>query len=423
MLIEFRISNHRSIKDEQVLAASASGRLQNDDDSRPRIVNGHDDPILPTLAIYGANASGKTNVLEALKFMSDAIVSSHRLWEPDSGVPREPFAWDDGKKNASTFEVEFVIHECRYQYGFSVDSKKVLEEWLYAFPLGHKRTWFEREGNIYEFGDSLKGQTKLIEEITGSNALYLSAASQHRHEQLFPIYSWFRSIDDFNFHFRRRRRRHTRPPRMHSILSQDKNELEENGRSTLSKFIQLLQVSDLGVQDVRREQTESDEFRRNTYFLKHRVEDDEPWIALDEESNGTRAMFRIGFPVLDALDHGSVLLVDELESSLHPLLAFELVKLFNSPKSNPNNAQLIFTTHDSNLLGTTLGEPLVRRDQVYLTEKRKNGATEIYPLTDYKPRKAENLERGYLQGRYGAIPFLGQFSKIGGDASGEAPKS
>lgn len=106
------------------------------------------------------------------------------------------------------------------------------------------------------------------------------------------------------------------------------------------------------------------------------------------------------------------MLVDELESSLHPSLGLAIVKMFNSPKRNPRNAQIVFTTHDTNLLGTTLGEPPLRRDQVWFTEKDKEGASKLYPLTDYKPRMAENLERGYLQGRYGAIPFLGDIAWI-----------
>jgi AAA15 family ATPase/GTPase len=131
---------------------------------------------------------------------------------------------------------------------------------------------------------------------------------------------------------------------------------------------------------------------------------------LEEESNGTQKLFQLALPVLLALREGSVLVVDELESSLHPSLAQEIVILFNNPSKNPNNAQLIFSTHDTNLLGTILGEPVLRRDQVWLTEKDPEGGTVLYPLTDYKPRKSENLERGYLQGRYGAIPFLGKFA-------------
>jgi AAA15 family ATPase/GTPase len=132
-------------------------------------------------------------------------------------------------------------------------------------------------------------------------------------------------------------------------------------------------------------------------------------LPLEEESRGTQTLLQLALPILESLEEGSVLLVDELEASLHPSVAQQIVRWFNDPRQNPRNAQLIFSTHDTNLLGTTLGEPALRRDQVWLTEKDPEGATVLYPLTDYKPRKAENLERGYLQGRYGAIPFLGNF--------------
>jgi len=146
-----------------------------------------------------------------------------------------------------------------------------------------------------------------------------------------------------------------------------------------------------------------------SYYLKHQSNFDDAWLPLRKESHGTRMLFSIAVPILECLEKGGVLLVDELERSLHPSIARQIIYQFNDQKANPKNAQIIFTTHDTNLLGTTVGEPALRRDQVWLTEKDAEGATVLYPLTDYKPRKAENLERGYLQGRYGAIPFLGDF--------------
>ena len=414
MLIDFRVSNHRSIQEEQVFTTVANGKLKDVADYRPRKIDGLKERLLPALAIYGANASGKTNLLSGLDFMSDAVVFSHRMWEPDSGIPRDPFAWGEAKQKESVFEADFLINRCRYQYGFSVDDESVLEEWLYWFPNGKKAKLFEREGQEFEYGDGLKGQTKIIEQITGNNALYLSAASQHRNEQLFPIYSWFRSINIYNLEMQRRRRR---PPRLRArlgdILRQETGERSDEDNLLLNRFKKLLAASDFGINDVRREETDK-KYLAN-YYLQHSVEDENPWLPLEEESNGTKTMFRLGIPVLEALTHGTILMIDELESSLHPLLAMELIKLFNDPNSNPKNSQLIFTTHDSNLLGTTISEPAVRRDQVYLTEKSENGATVIYPLTDFKPRKSENLERGYLQGRYGAIPFLGHFSNLGSE--------
>lgn len=190
----------------------------------------------------------------------------------------------------------------------------------------------------------------------------------------------------------------------------------------LDAFRALLRAADVGIVDFRiqsdaPEATSGDlvPFRKprfRMYFL-HKSNIANAWLPLEQQSNGTKQLVGLAPRLLDALFHGSVLVIDELERSFHPLLALVLVQTFTNPKLNPRNAQLIFSTHDTNLLGTTLGEPPLRRDQIWLTEKDNEGATRIYPLADFKPRKAENLERGYLQGRYGAIPFLGNIDLIG----------
>nr|AYM53879.1 hypothetical protein [Kofleria flava] len=149
-------------------------------------------------------------------------------------------------------------------------------------------------------------------------------------------------------------------------------------------------------------------------MVRHQSAADNAWLPFHEESRGTQTLFRMAPSIVTALQSGSMLVIDELEASLHPLLALQVVRHFNDPRANPRNAQLLFTTHDTNLLGTELGEPALPRDQIWLTEKDEEGATDLYPLTDYKPRKAENLERGYLQGRYGAIPFLGPLARVDG---------
>ena len=427
MLIEFRVENHRSLRDEQVLTLEA-GRVGDASDSRPRRVAGYPESLLPVAALYGANASGKSNVLAALAFMRDAVSLSHRVWSPDEGVPRDPFAWGPKRLDPSLFEITICVEDVRYEYGFVASDECFAEEWLFAWPHGKKQVWFEREGgDPIKFGDNLKGENRLIEEVTRPNALFISVAAQHKHPQLTPIFTWFRSLYAVNLSERRdfpfrslqtdvtltRLLQDDAAGMRQLTLFQD----DEFPDSLLDRFRTLLTTADIGILDMRLADSQSDGASRRSkgrrFELKHQSEVEEAWLPLEEESRGTQSMFRIALPILQTLRSGGTLLIDELESSLHPNLAQRLVRQFNEPFTNPRNAQLIFTTHDTNLLGTTLGEPALRRDEVWLTEKNKDGATILYSLTDYRPRKAENLEHGYLQGRYGAIPFLGDLTLAG----------
>jgi hypothetical protein len=416
MLIEFRAENHRSLRDEQALTMEA-GRTGDADDRRPRSVSGFSDRILPVAAIYGANASGKSNVLSALTFMRNAVVHSHRSWAPEDVVPREAFAWGTKKDEPSLFEATFLINSVRYQYGFLASSHGFIEEWLYVWPHGKKQVWYERDESEFKFGDNLKGENKVIVEVTRSNALFLSAAVQLKHPQLSQVFSWFRDLHPINMAVPRYSIGWRSPyfPRINDLIDdmQQQTLFPESERLS-DQFRGMLRNADVGIVDMRAVKTESADdsarYPRTQIQLKHKSSISDAWLPLEEESQGTQKLFRMALPVLQALRQGSVLVVDELESSLHPSLAQEIVNLFNNSIKNPHNAQLIFSTHDTNLLGTTLGEPVLRRDQVWLTEKDPEGGTVLYPLTNYKPRKSENLERGYLQGRYGAIPFLGKFT-------------
>lgn len=430
MLVEFRVQNYRSLRDEQAFTLESS-RLGSQDDDRPRTVEGNSAPLLPVAVLYGANASGKSNVLSALAFMREAVFDSYRYWSPDEKIPRDQFAWGEAKTVPSLFEVTIIISGTKYQYGFYASDNEFLEEWLYAWPHGKKQVWFERDGSSFKFGDNLKGENKLIAEVTRPNALFLSTAVQNKHEQVQPVYKWFRNLQPINLSANLRRPIDSRPVlgdwALAKVLEDELNTANERSLFPEStplhrRFRELLKNADIGIVDVRVDKSEVEEgrrFRPNRFQLKHSCSTDEAWLPLEEESRGTRTLFRIALPILTAMEFGGTLLIDELEASLHPTLALHIVRQFNRSASNPHHAQLIFTTHDTNLLGTTLGEPALRRDQVWLTEKDKEGATVIYPLTDYQPRSEENLERGYLQGRYGAIPFLGNFSFIEGLVSDE----
>ena len=421
MLIEFRVENYKSIRQENALTLEAA-KVGDDNDTRLRMAAGHDKKLLPAAVIYGPNASGKSNVLSAIAFMGEAVLASHRTWDPEGGIPRTSFAWGTTRSECSTFEALFLAKGTRYQYGFSIDDSEVKEEWLYAWPQNHKQTWLEREGQHFSFGDKLKGPNAAIQEITRPNSLFLSAAVQNKHEQLSPLYSWFREIVILGSHKGPLVRGSTIETSLMRILmahAQIADVFDEQKPEIQKKTIGLLKAADLGIVDIRRikeNQADRDSSFSRHYRIqiKHTENDSDSWLEFDEESEGTKTLFRMAPAIFRALEAGSLLVVDELESSLHPLIGAKIIELFNSPESNPHGAQLIFTTHDTNLLGNTLGEPLLRRDQIWFTEKNKEGATELYPLTNYKPRKEENLERGYLQGRYGAIPFLGDFSAIPG---------
>lgn len=419
MLIEFRVENYRSLRDEQAITLEA-GRFGESSDQRPRDVPGYGEKLLPAAVIYGANASGKSNVLAALAFMRDAVIFSHRQWEPEGGIPRTAFAWGDKRNESSMFEATFLVGETKYEYGFSVDDKVVLEEWLFAWPNNRKQMWIEREGDQFKFGEHLKGPNEIVKEVTRPNALFLSAAAQHGHEQLMSLYTWFHGIIPVNVPGHRYPVYHPRFMRK-ILVSSDYEQLslfsEDETYDTLATRIRrLLKTADIDIVDIKTiDNEEEDQGRtsqRQRILLQHQVGDDDSWLDLEEESAGTKTLFRMAPSIFRALDFGGVLLVDELESSLHPLLGLVILKMFNCPAANYNNAQIISTTHDTNLLGTTLGEPPLRRDQIWFTEKDKEGASKLYPLTDYKPRKSENLERGYLQGRYGSIPFLGDIAWI-----------
>lgn len=439
MLIEFRVENHRSILTEQALTMEA-GRVGEVGDARLRRVGALS--LLPVAALFGANASGKSNVLSAIGFLRDAILDSHAAWPPSGGVPRDAFAWGVGPLEPSLFEVTYLLGEVRFQYGFTINQTRVLEEWLFAWPKGRRQSWFERDADRFRFGDHLRGENRSIAELTRTNALFLSTAAQHQHEQLMPHYEWSRALRTVRVEGYRERFADAIPAsaaasmfaalaaasaaeagssgwvRLNDMLPRPTESADPLGQlrrlddRDSERLRRLLQAADVGITQFKLEGSPGPGGARSKdpsrqVSLLHQTRSGGGWLTLERESLGTKALFQLGPLVLDTLRTGGVLIVDELESSLHSLLALEIVRLFNDPDANPNNAQLIFTTHDTALLGTATGEPPLRRDQVWLTEKDPEGATQLTPLTDFKPRKEENLERGYLQGRYGAVPILG----------------
>jgi hypothetical protein len=391
MLLRFRVENFRSFRTEQTLSMVASPfKDRVETVFRP---SGAEEGVLPAAAIYGANASGKTNVILALRFMRDAVKNSHARWEPDEPIKIEPFA--EGSAALSSFAADFLLNGVRYQYGFSVSFLAVLEEWLLAYPSGKRQTWFSRKtGKPISFSAKMPGDNRSIERLTRPNSLFLSAAAQNNHVALSPVFRWFSRSLSFVLGGRSRVGRRT------AVLCDD--------AGSRGRLARLLSLADLGITDlrvaetiVRREGEEYEERAKEIVFL-HRVGDSVRIFREAQESKGTIAFLSLLAPILRALDDGGIVCVDELDHSLHPLLAIELIRLFSETKRNPKGAQLIFNTHDTNLLSADV----LRRDQIWFTEKARDGASQLYPLTDFKARREENLENGYLQGRYGAIPYL-----------------
>jgi hypothetical protein len=414
MLVEFRVENHRSIREEQVFSMEA-GRVGDATDIRPRHVQGSSAPLLPVAAIYGANASGKSNVLDGLAYMQLVVILSYRIFSPGSGMPgRTPFAWDGYRDKPSLYEVVVLIDGVRYQYGFVLDDKRISEEWLYAWPKGRKQRWFEREwdeeaGYSFSFGDHLKGVKRIVEDFTRDNALFLSAAAQNANQQLSALFHWFQSLRVVES---KQRMGFSDTQKDHWIANAMRESVqpgvlqESHQQSKLEAFRDLIRAADFGVVDFK-----PDPSVPGGYLFQHSVNDDDPWLALDQESDGTKALFSRAQLIIDVIWRGGIVVIDELEKSLHPLLAQRIIDLFNDPLGNPLNAQIIFTTHDTNLLSGLRSSVSLRRDQIWLTEKFRDGATHLFPLTNYQPRKGENLEKGYLIGRYGGIPIATDFTR------------
>jgi hypothetical protein len=392
MLFRFRTRNFRSIREEVELSLVASNLsdLPETVIQTPFAERG----ALRAAAIYGPNASGKSNLLLAMKFMSDAVENSQRSW-PTEGVPREQFLLDEeSANNPSLFEADFAIVNVRYIYGFEVDSQRVVREWLHAYPTARRRILFERDGDDFSFGKHLGGENNTIKGLTRANSLFLSAAAQNNHEQLLPIYQCFSSAWSFVFGSRRG-----------LTIETAQAASEERYKKTFSR---LVAAADLGIEgfEIRDEQIDLGPTEFVTYktvsFGHRGVGKSAISLPSAAESEGTLAYFGLLGPVLTTFSSGGLLVIDEITASLHPLLAMEIVRLFNSPVENPKGAQLLFTTHDTSLLGSQT----LRRDQVWLTEKDEGGGTHLYPLTEFKPRRGENIRTGYLQGRYGAVPLV-----------------
>ena len=429
MLLRFRCKNFRSIREEQELSLIAA-KTRTDEKSESLIDTPIEDlKLLRCAALYGANASGKSNILKALAAFRRIVSNSWRSWKPQGPIPEyNPFALDNMTiSSPSEFEITFLLDERLYRYGFTFDKRIFHHEWLVDITRNERR-FFERttndEDTKVEFpGRNLSDLRILsgVEKTVRPNSLFLSATAQANHPFLSRIYAAlsdnFLPVSntdisprrDFTASFFQREKRHDQIVSMMKFADEGIGDLEvaekemsETDKKTLQVYIKsLTEVDPEKYSDLAPDFStfpSSPEVR-----ISHRGSSNEYFFLQDgEESDGTRAFFSMLGPLLNSIDEQKVVLIDELESSLHPKLARELVRIFNSPELNPKGAQFIFTTHNPILLDLNL----LRRDQIWFTEKTREGTTKLYPLTDFQPRTNQNIELGYLGGRFGAVPYL-----------------
>ncbi|MEV0274773.1 ATP-binding protein [Streptomyces sp. NPDC050610] len=395
MLLRFRVANVRSLRAAQELSLVAP----EDEDSaaaRPLpLSDGKRLPVYPVLGVFGANASGKSNVIAALKQMREAVLSSYAAWTSYDGIPRDVFALDPGAADDPVFyEADVVLEDgVRWTYGFELGKRRVESEWLFAYPKGRRQVWFDRDASRQkEFhfpGDRVKDRARLA-RTTRSDALLLSRAANDGHPDLTPVYDWFKqNLYDVTPEADR--------PRREAYTAQ---RLLENADSR-RRVEELLRVADLGIAGA---EVERDSAGRPRVRLIHSGSGEETTLDWSAESLGTRSWFALIGPLLLALDTGSVLLIDELDASLHSRFAAEVVRLFQAPWVNPKGAQLIFTAHDPSLLRVPGGTRLLEPGQLWLTEKDATGATELYPISDWEPTEEEDLMTSYLAGSFGGVP-------------------
>ena len=382
MLLRFAVANHLSIRDQQELSLVASALS----DAEDGLIDCAATPrgfVLPAIVIYGANASGKSNIVDAIYTMRRMVLRSHGAGEPGAGVvDRKHFRLDDASVVApSHFEMDFMLEGVRHHYGFEATDKEFVGERLLDYPSGRARLLFERESGKFRFGRALKGHNRVLADLTRDNSLFLSTAAQHDHDRLTLVLSYFRNVKGV---FGR------------TISGQAASRALVNDELD-QRVLDFLGDADTGVVNYR--QVEEPHTKRPRLELAHRGTENDVYFELERESAGTRHLLLILTRLFESLDSGTPLVVDELDLSLHTEASLALLSLFCSRSTNPHGAQLIATVHDTNLLNS----PVLRRDQTWFAEKEE-GATQIYPLTDIRTRKGDNLVRGYLEHRYGATP-------------------
>jgi AAA15 family ATPase/GTPase len=432
MLIAFKVSNYRSISKEQVISLVPATKQK---DYPMNIISVGKSESLNAIALYGANASGKSNLLKAISLLEKLLYLSP-LANSTTKLPYSPFLLEEGYENLPTkLEIVFIANENRYRYIVEYNRNAIVAEYLYRKKIGREVPLFARQNDVIQVSEGFEGATKLIEaaiEATRDNALFLSICDMLNVKEAKNIFQWFNKcvfIDGVN----------TDKEEFETVKTWDE---EPEYREKIKAYLALLNLGfvDLGIKIKPFEESDLpnnlEENIKNKLLSKltgsksyqpiatHFVYDKNgnkttktvSW-DMKEESQGTQKAFHLSSPILKTLILGGVLIIDEIEAKMHPMMTINTINLFLNKETNPNQAQIIFATHDTNLL--TYAN--LRRDQINFVEKNNCEATEIYSLSDFKyfneieqkeysERIDVDKEKRYLEGRYGAIPVLGSFT-------------
>ncbi|GAA4968988.1 putative ATPase [Nonomuraea thailandensis] len=409
MLIRFEVANFRSMLDAVELSMVAVDRDRTEARPAPNL----GESLLPIAAIFGPNASGKSNVIAAITWLRMAVRESLRMW--DDEIPVEPFAFADGPGRLSEFTVECVISGVRFEYMVELDRQAVRYEALFHYPEKKRRRIFEREGSQFKLQRGL-GNLSGTRELLTPRTLALSIARRFDQPVVSGFADYLLAAQTLGLSARRPRGPQYRTTRSTMRWFEEGpagDQLSLPGMEDVSRPFQadraqalaLLRAADLGIDDVLIDQYEvahpEGARTQRRIRLVHRTAQGTAPLDFDAESEGTRTWFHLIGPVLAALKAGSLLLFDELDASLHPTLSAQLLRLFHDPVTNPKGAQLVFTSHDTSLLNH------LNRDEVWLTEKAEDGVTRLGALAEFageRVRKSQNLEKAYLHGRFGALP-------------------
>ncbi len=414
MLVKFSVQNFLSFKDLNSLEMIASNITQHEENT----INTEQYKLLKSSAIFGANASGKSNLFKAMRFARNFILFSSKDTQSNEKIPVTPFLLSTETENEpSLFEFIFLKDDIKYRYGFRLNNSIIIDEWLFAASKVKESLLFERHEQDIKVGAKFKEGTKIV-ELTRKNALFLSVAAQFNGKIAESIIDWFSNLKIIS------------GSQKYTPVTIEYIENSDNKK----EFMDILNIADFSILDFNlkerdiesapkyiRERLEKmksmgEDYKllpevktyHNKYDDKNNISDTVEFDFNQNESIGTQHLFSLIGPILDTIKNENVLVIDEIECNLHPLISRFLIKLFHLKNKN---AQFIFNTHDTNLLSNKY----FRRDQIYFVDKDRYGCSKLYSLYDYNIRYDRTFDKDYLEGKYRAIPFIDEYGILGNE--------